>query len=258
MVTSSTSVSTSDLAAPHAPGRGGLALVIDPPAPGALNMRRDLELLDACAGGEIEGAVRLYGFAPPCLSLGRLQAASDVDEAACHRDGVDVVRRPSGGRAVLHDAEVTYAVVCRASDPDLGGDVLAACARIHRAVALGLRRLGVATREQLRARDTRAQARRAAAHADCFAVPGAHELVDVHGRKLVGSAQARRAGALLQHGSVLLEPSRAGAYLRSGGEAAPGGVSELLGRRVEAGELAAALAAGFRAVLGDRLLDTTL
>src|SRR5450759_3314204 len=75
-------------------------------------MLRDLALLDACARGEIRGAVRLYGFQPACLSLGRMQPVSDVDTEACVRDGVDVVRRPSGGRAVLHDQEVTYSVVC--------------------------------------------------------------------------------------------------------------------------------------------------
>src|SRR5580704_9180334 len=101
-----------------------LALIIDAPAPGAENMRRDLALLDACARGEISGAVRLYGFAPACLSLGRMQPMSDVNLEACERDGVDVVRRPSGGRAVLHDQEVTYCVVCRSSDPIFGGRVL--------------------------------------------------------------------------------------------------------------------------------------
>ncbi|HEY8674210.1 MAG TPA: hypothetical protein VIM76_10690, partial [Candidatus Dormibacteraeota bacterium] len=83
-------------------------LIIDAPGPGAANMLRDLALLDACARGEIRRAVRLYGFQPACLSLGRMQPMSDVVLDACARDGVDVVRRPSGGRAVLHDQEVTY------------------------------------------------------------------------------------------------------------------------------------------------------
>ena len=122
-----------------------LQLLIDAPAPGAENMRRDLSLLDACARGEIPGAVRLYGFRPACLSLGRMQPLEDVDLEACSRDGVDVVRRPSGGRAVLHDQEVTYAVVCRSDDPVFGGRVLQSCARIHAAVAVGLGLLGVLT-----------------------------------------------------------------------------------------------------------------
>ena len=142
---------------------------------------------------------------------------SDVDIEACERDGVDVVRRPSGGRAVLHDQEVTYSVVCRSTDPVFGGRVLESCARIHDAIAVGL---GTARRSRPTPRampaDLRRDAREGAAIADCFARPAAHELLDDRGRKLVGSAQARRAGALLQHGSVLLEPPRAAGYLRSG------------------------------------------
>ena len=108
-------------------------------------MLRDLALLDACVRGEIAGAVRLYGFSPACLSLGRMQSIDDVNLEACARDGVDVVRRPSGGRAVLHDQEVTYSVVCRATDPVFGGRVLESCSRIHDAVAVGLKLLGVHT-----------------------------------------------------------------------------------------------------------------
>ena len=228
-------------------------LILDDPAPGAENMRRDIELLHACAAGEIDGALRIYGFAPPCLSLGRLQPESDVDLGACTRDGVDVVRRPSGGRAVLHDQEVTYALVCRTTDPVFGGHVLDSCARIHAAVARGLETLGIDTTAHAPSADARAEAIHAAASADCFATPAAHELVDSSGRKLVGSAQARYQGAMLQHGSVLLEPPRAAAYLgREAGR--PGtGIRQLLGRAVTRDEVAGALTAGFRAALGPRL-----
>jgi lipoate-protein ligase A len=228
-----------------------LEMIIDAPAPGEENMRRDLSLLDACARGEIPGAVRLYGFRPACLSLGRMQPLDDVDLEACARDGIDVVRRPSGGRAVLHDQEVTYSVVCRSTDPTFGGRVLESCARIHDAVAAGLALLGVRTTPRAMPANLRRDAREGAAVADCFARPAAHELLDDRGRKLVGSAQARRAGAVLQHGSVLLEPPRAAGYLR--GAAAPTlggvGVRELLGRQVSWEELVDALAAGFRGSL---------
>ena len=230
-------------------GEQRLQLIIDAPAPGAVNMARDLALLDACARGEIRGAIRLYGFDPACLSLGRMQPLDDVDLEACARDGVDVVRRPSGGRAVLHDQEVTYSVVCRSDDPVFGGRVLESCARIHLAVAAGLESLGVRTTARAMPADVRRDAREVAAVADCFARPAAHELLDYRGRKLVGSAQARRAGALLQHGSVLLDRPRAAAYLRAGEANAmpPGaGVRELLGRHVSREELVDALATGFR------------
>ncbi len=214
-------------------------------------MRRDLALLDACARREIVGAVRLYGFAPACLSLGRMQPTTDVDFDACARDGVDVVRRPSGGRAVLHDQEVTYAVVCRSTDPVFGGRVLESCSRIHAAVASGLELLGVRTAPRALPANLRRDAREIAAVADCFARPAAHELLDERGRKLVGSAQARRAGALLQHGSVLLEPARAGTYLHAIDEPATGSASvrEIAGREVTRDELVLALRAGFTLAL---------
>jgi lipoate-protein ligase A len=238
----STSGSTSDV-----------LLILDDPAPGAENMRRDVALLHACAAREIDGALRIYGFAPACLSLGRLQPESDVDLGACTRDGVDVVRRPSGGRAVLHDEEVTYALVCRTTDPVFGGHVLESCARIHAAVARGLETLGIDTAAHAPSADVRSAAIRAAASADCFAIPAAHELVDSSGRKLVGSAQARYQGALLQHGSVLLEPARAAAYLGRAAGSPGTGIRQLLGREVTRDEVARALTGGFRAVLGMRL-----
>ncbi len=232
--------------------RERLELIIDAPAPGAENMRRDLELLDACARGEIPGAVRLYGFAPACLSIGRMQPIDDVDLGACARDGVDVVRRPSGGRAVLHDQEVTYSVVCQSTDPVFGGRVLESCSRIHGAVSAGLEVLGVRTIARGLPADLRRDAREGAAVADCFARPAAHELLDVQGRKLVGSAQARRGGGLLQHGSVLLAAPRAAGYLRSEAPQGRGGIGvrELVGRHVSREELVGALAAGFRQALG--------
>ena len=177
-----------------------------------------------------------------------MQPIDDVNLEACARDGVDVVRRPSGGRAVLHDQEVTYSVVCRSTDPVFGGRVLESCSRIHEAVAVGLATLGLHVTPRALPANLRRDAREGAAVADCFARPAAHELLDDRGRKLVGSAQARRAGALLQHGSVLLEPPRAAGYLRGDTVPTLGGVGlrELLGRDVSREELVDALAAGFR------------
>ena len=245
-----------------------LALIVDGATSGAENMRRDADLLRRCADGEIAGALRLYWFSPPCMSIGRMQPTTDVDVERCRGDGIDVVRRPSGGRAVLHENEVTYALVCRVDDPDLGGDVARSCERVHLAVAPGLAILGVATRPRSTPDDARADAIASAGVADCFARPAAHELLDEHGRKLAGSAQARSGDALLQHGSVLLAPSRAAGFLQSnaGGsrpgpvrlERGSGGLRELSGREVTREETMLALAAGFSQILGDRLLDTTL
>lgn len=202
-------------------------------------MTRDEELLDEVVRGDAAGYVRLYGFSPPCLSIGRLQERDDIDDDACRRDGIDVVRRPSGGRAVLHDAEVTYAVVCRTDDASFGGNVLASCRRIHTTISAGLRRLGVDAIPHARAENEREAAKQRMDTADCFARPASDELLDVQRHKLVGSAQVRRGPALLQHGSVLLEPSRIAQYLRTTSAPVEGtvGIRGLVGRDVTFDEL---------------------
>ncbi len=137
--------------------------------------------------------VRLYRWDPPCLSLGRNQSG----EFAAHgRPGLDVVRRPTGGRAVYHHRELTYSVTL--PDRTWGGP-RATYALINRALARGLERLGVPAVLAASGSDTSPTAPRA-----CFGDPAAGELV-ARGRKLVGSAQWRHEGALLQHGSLLLE-----------------------------------------------------
>ena len=240
-------------------------VVVDGAGAGADHMHRDTDMLRRCAAGTLHKAIRVYWFAPPCLSLGRLEPESDVNLEACARDGIDVVRRPSGGRAVLHSDEVTYAVVCRVDDPDFGGDVMTSCARIHAAVAAGLRSLGVTTVAHQMPAGTRRERRAAAPRADCFARPAAHELLDPAGRKLVGSAQARRGRALLQHGSILLSPSRAASYLRPevGGDAGSSerepspGLRALLKRDVSRTDVASVIAGGFRHIMCAKPLDTT-
>ncbi|MFN2568550.1 MAG: biotin/lipoate A/B protein ligase family protein [Candidatus Dormibacteria bacterium] len=214
-------------------------------------MRRDLELLDRVAEGRSAGAVRLYGFCPPCLSLGRLQSRDDVDWQACIRDGVDVVKRPTGGRAVLHDEEVTYSVTCRTDDAVFGGTVLESCRRIHGVLAAGLMMMGIETLLHVPAGDGRLTATESAATADCFARLSAHELMDIRGRKLVGSAQARRARALLQHGSVPLHRPATAEYLRGG--AGPGRASsirDLVRAPVHRDDVVVALAQAFSGHLG--------
>ena len=113
-----------------------------------------------------------------------------------------------------------------------------------------------------RGRGVRRDALEGAGVADCFARPAAHELLDVAGQKLVGSAQARLGGALLQHGSVMLDPPHASSYLRNAvANGRGGGLRRAAGREVGREELAQALASGFARQLGDRLtrpLDTTL
>src|ERR1700682_806229 len=176
-------------------------LLLDPPASGAWNMAVDEVLLDGVANGNAPPTLRFYGWAPPCLSLGYFQAFEVVDVAGCQSLGVDVVRRPTGGRAILHDRELTYSVALPLRLLGDDGGVLPSYHRLSLALERGLRRLGAPV---VLAPETAAQT--GPDHGPvCFDRPSAHEIL-LDGRKLVGSAQVRRATAILQHGSILIEP----------------------------------------------------
>ncbi|HEX8359088.1 MAG TPA: lipoate--protein ligase family protein, partial [Longimicrobium sp.] len=172
-------------------------LIDTPPAAGAWNMALDEALAESVAEGGAP-VLRFYRWSPPCLSLGRNQPAAGMyDLEAIRERGWDVVRRPTGGRAVLHHRELTY---CVALPDTLLGSPREAYTAINRAIVAGLRRLGVDAAVQ---GDT---GRRAPVPslAPCFAEPVQGEVV-AGGRKLVGSAQRRMGSVLLQHGSLPLE-----------------------------------------------------
>jgi lipoyl(octanoyl) transferase len=176
-------------------------LLLDPPAAGAWNMAIDEVLLDGAAAGSAPPTLRFYQWAPPCLSLGYFQAFDVVDVAACRRLGVDIVRRPTGGRAILHDRELTYSVALPLRLLGDDGAVLPSYHRLSLALERGLNRLGAPV---VLAPEIAAEP--GPDHGPvCFDRPSAHEIL-LDGRKLVGSAQVRRATAILQHGSILIEP----------------------------------------------------
>lgn len=167
-----------------------------PPGPGPWNMAVDEAIAEACAAGNVPPTLRVYGWAPPALSLGYFQSIAEVDETACAAAGVDIVRRLTGGRAILHDRELTYSVVL--PERWLPGSVTAAYRTLAGALVRGLSELGPGiTLEPER------RGREAAASAACFDRPASYE-VTAQGRKLAGSAQTRRLGCILQHGSIPL------------------------------------------------------
>lgn len=186
------------------PGEGATARPVwrlvddlDTPLDAAGQMAADLALLDAVAAGA-PPVLRLYRWRPPAVSLGRFQPEADLDAAACARLGVEVVRRPTGGRALLHGGDLTYAVALGDGDvPGAGpGPGVDAVYRwIAGALIAGLAGLGVVA---------------AVAHhegpagAVCMATQQGADL-RVGERKVCGSAQVRHRGGVLQHGSVLLE-----------------------------------------------------
>ena len=217
-------------------------LLATPPMRGVDNMALDLALMRR-ARERGEAVLRVYAWAAPTLSLGRNQPARGrYDEERAAREGVAIVRRPTGGRAVLHDREVTYSVTAPADD----GGLHATYARINRVLLDALQRLGVAA-----SLATAAQRAAIPSLAPCFEAPAAGEVV-ADGRKIVGSAQWRDAGALLQHGSILLadDQHRVATLTRATvpPAAAAATLSALLGREPAFGEVADALFAAVRSL----------
>ena len=179
---------------------GDWRLLIDPPTSGAWNMAVDETLLEGVASGRGPSTLRFYTWSPACLSLGYFQSFDVVDVDGCRARSVDIVRRPTGGRAILHDSELTYSVTLPASVLGHDAGIVPSYHRLSLALQAGLRDLGVP------ATLAPATAPQGAEHGPvCFDRPSAHEIL-LGGRKLVGSAQVRRGGALLQHGSIVIEP----------------------------------------------------
>ena len=235
----------------------GWRLLVDAPASGAWNMAVDEVLLDGVAAGTTPPTIRFYGWTPPCLSLGYFQPFDVVDVDGCRALGVDVVRRPTGGRAILHDRELTYSVALPASVLGQDGGVLPSYYRLSLVLQDGLRRLGVP------ATLAPESARSSAEHGPvCFDRPSAHEIL-LHGRKLVGSAQMRRGGGLLQHGSILIEPHMdkllACLHQTDGERGLEEGVAGLAELGVtDVGSIASAVGAAFVAGFGVRLVEAPL
>lgn len=220
-------------------------------------MAIDEALLESCARGAGGfPCLRLYAFEPPCLSLGFSQAhAGAADLQFCRSDGIDLVRRPTGGRAVLHEIELTYAVVGRQDAPPFRGGVLAVYRSVARALVAGFRRLGVEAAVSEEATSDGSPR----TGTICFAEPARHEIA-AGASKIAGSAIARRRGAFLQHGSIPIRlhlerlVAATGHLGRGGAEAPPAkGLDQILGRRIEAGELAGSLVEGFEEALGARM-----
>ncbi len=230
-------------------------LLVDEPADGATQMAVDEAILRAVVEGFSPPTLRFYAWSPPCLSLGRNQSGSDVDWAACRAAGIDVVRRPTGGRAILHTDELTYSVVLLQADPRAAGDVVESYRRLSEGLLAGLRHLGL---EAVQARGQRTAG--TVLSAICFETPSDYEIT-VEGRKLIGSAQCRARGGVLQHGALPLwgDLTRIVSYLNLDPDQREAQrrllrqraltLEEALGRAVPFWEAAQALAEGFAEAL---------
>lgn len=173
-------------------------LLISHPACGAWNMAVDETILEAVGRGESLPTLRLYSWEPPCLSLGYAQPFADVDATRLREHGWDVVRRVTGGRAILHTDELTYSVSSLPDEPRLAGSVLESYNRLAQALLAALQDLGLPVEMK-----EHAPVDGPNTNPVCFEVPSAYEIT-VKGKKLIGSAQARRKDGVLQHGSLPL------------------------------------------------------
>ncbi|HSA94503.1 MAG TPA: biotin/lipoate A/B protein ligase family protein [Acidobacteriota bacterium] len=220
--------------------------------PGAWNMAVD-EFLFQRAGDDSATYLRFYQWALPTVSLGYAQtAARVVDAAFCRRHGVDIVRRPTGGKLVLHHGEATYAVA--SSDVETFTDTLRdSYQRISKALLKGLELMGLTpslaeTSPPFYAKGTM----------PCFAFPARDE-IEIAGKKIVGSAQKRTGALFLQHGSIPMRKDEGLlASVSTPGktperEAGMTSIGEALGRTVEFAWVAERLCAGFSEFFGVEL-----
>lgn len=223
---------------------------------GAWNMAFDVAHAEAVDAGRAGALLRVYRWNPWCVSLGRNQAEADVDPARLAAAGYGLVRRPTGGRAILHAEELTYAVIM----PSEGRGVMEVYREISEALAAGLRLLAPAV-DMARSQPNFQKLYREPGSIPCFSSSARYE-IEVDGRKLVGSAQRRIGSAVLQHGSILIGAAHLGladllavdeetrAQLRHDMEAHTLTLQDVLARPVRWEEVRDAVFQGFRDAWG--------
>ncbi len=220
--------------------------------PGPLNMAVDQAILEAHEAGLAPATLRVYGWQPDCISLGkfqRVEATANLD--ACRRQGVDIARRPTGGRAILHTAEeVTFSLVVSAARLGTTG-VMDSYRHLAGGIVAALRALGLDARLVERSAPTPAGPMMAQDPA-CFAVKARCDLV-VGAAKLVGSAQVQHKGYILQQNSLPLRlhaEAWASVFLRPAIAPEAVGLWEAAGREIAYEQVAAALREGFAESFG--------
>lgn len=173
-------------------------LLITPPLDGATNMAIDEAILRAQVQGQGQPTLRFYQWKPACLSLGFGQRCREVNQQKLDELGYTWVRRPTGGRAILHINELTYSLIAPEDNPCMAGGIIPSYRRLSRGLLAGLHQLGA-----LAAQAKGDMPKNPEQGTACFDTPSHYE-VTLNGKKLAGSAQMRRKGMVLQHGSLPL------------------------------------------------------
>ena len=229
-------------------------LILDGNLPGATNMARDVAILDAVSAGVEPPTLRLYGWDPPCLTIGKHQGLDAVDLDFCRAEGIGVVRRPTGGRALLHHLELTYSVVAPLGTPPLPTALQEAYRLICGALVKAVRELGIDA--ALTGTEVNLRLPNPTSTVPCFEAPAEGEVV-VAGQKLIGSAMRAHGGCILQHGAILLDWNsrlQAGAMgLADDSSLRPHITTVMveLDRPVQRPEVEEAVISGFAGILGD-------
>ncbi len=168
-------------------------------ASGSWNMAVDEAILSAIGRGEVLPTLRLYSWTPACISLGYAQPVSDVDKQKLEEKGWEIVRRITGGRAILHTDEMTYSVCGPEDEPRLVGGILPSYQNLSSAILQALISLNL----PVTAASQKDKEENEIKNPICFEVKSNYE-ISVDGKKMVGSAQARRKEGVLQHGTLPL------------------------------------------------------
>ena len=173
-------------------------------ADGATNMAVDEAILRAVAVGQVPPTLRFYAWEPACLSLGRGQPLADVDLQALRAADFGLVRRPTGGKAILHVDELTYSTIAPQDDARVSGGIVESYRRLSAGLVRGLERLGLTSLVADRQKSPPLVGGAGGGKGPvCFEVPSDYEIT-AGGRKLVGSAQMRTQSVVLQHGALPL------------------------------------------------------
>lgn len=223
----------------------------------ATNMALDEAILEAHIRGLVPATLRLYSFEPPAITIGRTQEpTAEMMRRACEK-GFDVVRRPTGGRAVLHHRDLTYSFVASSGDGTLSQSISTSYKQICQALQDALNLLGI----RLELGNARAEYRHV--H-DCFAATTGSDL-HFSGKKMIGSAQCRRHGSVLQHGSILLEQEQGLMPELLGDDCIPGksparhaNLFEITGRAYTSEQLENAMKAGFESAFNAQMQVSAL
>ena len=173
-------------------------LIIDAPCDGPTNMAVDETILESVGRGESLPTLRLYAWNPPCLSLGYAQPIKDADLDRIASYGWHIVRRLTGGRAILHTDELTYSVALPLDHPLVEGTILDSYRRISAALLVAVQHIGLEANA-----DKRPRTPASAVGPVCFELPSNYEIT-ADSKKLIGSAQVRKHNGALQHGSLPL------------------------------------------------------